>query len=62
MMNVAAPEHKKAVTALMREGLGVCAISRKLGIPLSSAHKVVIRLQGPLFRKAIALRTRRTRD
>ena len=38
--------HEKAVAGLMGEGLGVCAISRKLGLPLSSAHKLVTRLQG----------------
>ena len=38
--------HEKAVAALLGDGLGVCAIARRLGIPLSSAHKVVIRLQG----------------
>jgi DNA invertase Pin-like site-specific DNA recombinase len=38
--------HEKAIAALMGEGFGVCAIARKLGIPRSSAHKVVTRLQG----------------
>ena len=33
--------HEKAVAALMGEGLGVCAIARRLGIPLSSAHKII---------------------
>jgi DNA invertase Pin-like site-specific DNA recombinase len=32
--------HEKAVAELMGEGLGVCAIARKLGIPLSSTHKI----------------------
>ena len=38
--------YEKAVAGLLSEGLGVCAIARRLGIPLSSAHKVVTRLQG----------------
>jgi DNA invertase Pin-like site-specific DNA recombinase len=33
--------HEKAVAELLRDGLGVCAISRKLRIPLSSTHKVI---------------------
>lgn len=33
--------YEKAVAVLLGEGLGVCAIARKLGIPLSSAHKVI---------------------
>jgi putative DNA-invertase from lambdoid prophage Rac len=37
-------KHEKAVAALMGEGLGVCAISRRLGIPLSSAHKLISHL------------------
>ena len=33
--------HEKAVAELLGEGLGVCAIAKRLGIPLSSAHKVI---------------------
>jgi len=34
-------QHFPAVRSLLDSGLGVCAISRQLGLPLSSAHKLV---------------------
>src|SRR4051812_49347375 len=33
--------YEKEVARLMGEGLGVCAIARRLGLPLSSTHKIV---------------------
>lgn len=33
--------HRPAVAALMRQGLGPCAISRQLGLPLSSIGRLV---------------------
>ena len=40
-------KHEGAVAALLKEGLGVCAIARQLSMPLSSAHKLVKKLRLP---------------
>jgi len=43
--------HEKAVAGLLSDGLGICAIARRLGIPLSSAHKVVKRVEEVALRR-----------
>ncbi len=38
-------KHETAVAGLLAQGLGVCQISRQLGLPLSSSHKLIKRLR-----------------
>ena len=41
--------HEGSVSELLKQGIGVCGISRELKIPLSSASKLVKRLRGNQF-------------